>query len=134
MNPQDHPLAGGVLIGVAIVLSTFAQLFMKAGMQMLPGLEAAIAGTDMATLVSQWWPMAAWVVSGLFLYGLSMVCWFLVLAKFELSFAYPLLSLGYALVYIGAVLWPRLGETVSLSKSVGIVLIVVGVVLVTRSK
>jgi drug/metabolite transporter (DMT)-like permease len=37
---------------------------------------------------------------------------------------------GYILVYLGAVLWPRIGEAFTLEKTAGIVLIMLGVALV----
>ena len=111
----------------SVVLSACAQLFMKAGMLDLHGLGADFAGPGLELL-----PAVAWVLGGLGCYALSMMFWLAALTRYELSMAYPLLSLSYVLVYLGAVWWPRLGETVSYAKTAGIVLIVLGVVLVTR--
>jgi len=47
------------------------------------------------------------------------------------SVAYPMLSIGYVVVAAVSVLW--LGEILSPTKAVGIALICVGVVLVSRS-
>lgn len=78
-------------------------------------------------------PVAAWVLAGLVLYATSMLTWMGALAKYDLSLAYPMLGLSYILVYVGAVIWPRLHETISVSKTVGILLVLAGVFLVTRS-
>jgi undecaprenyl phosphate-alpha-L-ara4N flippase subunit ArnF len=112
----------------SVVLSACAQLFMKVGMLDLHGLGAGFAGPWPELL-----PAVAWVLGGLGCYALSMMFWLAALTRYELSMAYPLLSLSYVLVYLGAVWWPRLGETVSFAKTAGIVLIVLGVVLVTRT-
>ena len=74
------------------------------------------------------------IILGLAAYGISMLLWMMALAKYELSFAYPILSTSYILVYLGAVLLPQLNETVSTAKTIGIILIVIGVIFVTRSK
>ena len=63
-----------------------------------------------------------------------MLLWMMALANYELSFAYPMLSTSYILVYLGAVLLPQRNETVSAAKTIGIILIVTGVIFVTRSK
>ena len=115
----------------SVVLSACAQLLMKAGMLDLHGL-----GADFAYIADpgpELLPAVVWVLGGLGCYALSMMFWLAALTRYELSMAYPLLSLSYVLVYLGAVWWPRLGETVSFAKTVGIVLIVLGVVLVTRT-
>jgi multidrug transporter EmrE-like cation transporter len=64
-------------------------------------------------------------------YGTSVVAWLAALTKAPVSTAYPMLSLGYVAVAWASVLW--LGETLSAGKIVGIALICIGVVLVSRS-
>lgn len=120
---------------ISVVLSAFAQLLMKSGMLALstlepstlqnPGLEMVhIPGIQIAF---------AWVVAGLSSYAVSMLFWMAALARYELSLAYPMLSLSYVLVYIGAALWPGFNESITSLRTGGIVLIVIGVILVTRS-
>ena len=63
---------------------------------------------------------------------------FLILAFFSSSAIWLLLEAEFlaitlVLVYVGAVIWPRLHETLSVSKTIGILLILAGVFLVTRS-
>ena len=60
--------------------------------------------------------------------------WLAVLARYPLSFAYPMLSLSYVLVYVGATHWPLLGEAPSPLRTLGTLLILTGVGLVTRTK
>lgn len=67
------------------------------------------------------------IIIGLFCYAASMATWVLALAKFELNFAYPLLSLGYVVVYIGAFYWPGIEETISWNKTIGLALVIAGV-------
>lgn len=71
------------------------------------------------------------VMSGLFLYGISFLLWVKVLTKLELSYAYPLVSLGYVLVVVCS--YFLFHESISLQRVCGIIVIIAGVVLVARS-
>ena len=125
MTKDRDRLKSILFVCASFVLSACAQLFMKAGMLDLHGLVSF----EFSALL----PSLLWVAGGLCSYAFSMLFWMAALARYELSLAYPMLSLSYVLVYIGAVQWARLGEHVSLLKTVGILLIVLGVLLVTRS-
>ena len=127
MNPPEKHRFGLALLATSIVLSAVGQLFMKLGMQELrASLAAAAAAQSLA-------PPMAWVACGLTAYGLSMLAWLLALLRYPLSFAYPLLSLSYLLVYVGATQWDRLHETASPARTLGTLLILIGVVFVYGS-
>lgn len=126
----DH-WKGIMLIACSIILSAAAQLFMKIGMLEASGIDILFSLQGLSDNVAQILPAVLWVISGLMFYVISMLVWLLILSKYELSLAYPLLSLSYVLVYIAAVLWPRLHESISVSKTFGILLILAGVYLVT---
>lgn len=127
---------GMIFVACSVVLSACAQLLMKFGMLTL----AAAGGWSIESFgplsLSEPALQAAllWVLAGLFSYATSMLFWMAALARYELSLAYPMLSLSYVLVYIGAALLPGYLESFSVLRSAGIVLIVIGVILVTRSK
>jgi len=133
VNTQHGQRRGMIFIFASVVLSACAQLFLKAGM-----LEVAMHDLPrhLANMAGHWplfLPAISWLGLGLLCYAVSMLFWMAALAKYELSLAYPMLSLSYVLVYFVAVAWPRLGESVSMSKTMGIVFIVAGVILVTYS-
>jgi undecaprenyl phosphate-alpha-L-ara4N flippase subunit ArnE len=65
------------------------------------------------------------------LFGVATVCWLLALRRLDISYAYPLLSLGYVLVTALAAL--LLGEHVSRSHWLAIGLITCGAALVAGS-
>jgi len=117
------------LIVVSVACSAFAQMALKTGMS-----DAAVQ----AALAAQNWPELVWrslinvyTVSGLGLYGLSVMMWLLVLARIDVSVAYPFVGLGFILTMVlGAVL---LHEPVGLMRVVGTLLVAVGVVLISRS-
>lgn len=124
-----HEYHGLWLIVSSVLLGSTAQLLLKIGVNLLP---ADILQQSFIALLKLEAP--AWIAGGLACYGLSLLLWMLALSRYELSFAYPLLSISYILVYLGAVWLPSLSETVSVSKTLGILLIVAGVILVTRSQ
>lgn len=115
---------------VSIVLVSVAQVSMKSGMLALPNISMT-HWPPLSTLM-EGWPAIA-VLFGIICYGLSMVCWFMVLRYLPLSCAYPLISLSYALVYLAAVFLPWLNEPMSLRKNLGVLMIMLGVWLVSRN-
>lgn len=71
------------------------------------------------------------VMTGILLYGLSFVLWIKVLSKVELSYAYPLASLGYIVIMLFSYFYFK--EEISLYRAFGVFLIVIGVIFVARS-
>lgn len=64
--------------------------------------------------------------SGLIAYALSTVCWLAILSKVDLSFAYPMISIGYvAVLLMGALVF---GEEVTLLRWLGVLLIGIGII------
>jgi drug/metabolite transporter (DMT)-like permease len=70
------------------------------------------------------------VLLGLLCYAISLVFWLGALSRVELSRAYPMLSIGYIAVFIFS--GPLLGESMSLLKLLGTLLVVGGLFLVMR--
>jgi multidrug transporter EmrE-like cation transporter len=62
---------------------------------------------------------------------LASLTWIAALSKFELSFAYPFMSLSFVLVF--ALSWYFFGETFTWAKVVGLALIVAGVTISVRN-
>ena len=72
------------------------------------------------------------VFIGMIAYGLSAVCWLSILSKVELSFAYPMISMGYvAILFMG---WLGFGEEVSWLRWVGVFLISLGILAIYSEK
>ena len=72
------------------------------------------------------------VVAGLTIYLLGSACWIVAVAQQEISFLYPLSSLNYVLVVVASVTFFH--EAISLRRSLGLSLIVLGMVLMNRRK
>jgi multidrug transporter EmrE-like cation transporter len=118
-----------ILILTGVGLNAAAQLLLKVAARPLGHLSGFDLETLRYSVSSLGASPAFW--AGMLCYGTSVCVWLAALAKAPVSTAYPMLSLGYIVVAAVSVLW--LGETLSPAKALGIVLICVGVVLVSRS-
>jgi undecaprenyl phosphate-alpha-L-ara4N flippase subunit ArnF len=117
--PQGFTLAMG-----SVMLVSGAQLGMRWSMLRLPQpsrwLPSLHAGSiDGLAVIC--------VLVAIFAYGLSMLCWLAALRHLPLSRAYSLLSLSYVLVYLLAAVLPFFNEALTLPRTVGVTLIVLGV-------
>ncbi|MDE2305420.1 MAG: EamA family transporter [Gammaproteobacteria bacterium] len=117
-----------LLILSGVGLNAAAQLVLKVATRPL----ATFTRFDTATLLASIGLLARsppfWV--GMACYGASLCVWLAALSRAPVSVAYPMLSLGYVVVAFASVWW--LGESFSPVKLIGIALICVGVVLVSR--
>jgi len=59
------------------------------------------------------------------------IVWILALSRVDVSIAYPMLSIGYVVNALAA--WSLLGEALTTQRVVGIGIIIVGVVVLSRS-
>lgn len=134
MTRADRSGRDSGVLATSIASSAIAQLCMKAGMVSLHTASGPLNSMSdgVTSLIAT--GAGAWVFAGLVFYGISMVAWLRVLAVFALSYAYPLLSVSYVLVYAGAAAWPRLAEPMSLAGTCGVMLVVAGICLVTGSR
>ncbi|CDQ38863.1 MULTISPECIES: EamA family transporter [Virgibacillus] len=68
-----------------------------------------------------------WILSGLFSAFLAALCWMAAMTKFDISYAYPFMSLSFVLVFILSALF--FGEPVSAQKIIGFSLVIVGIII-----
>lgn len=105
----------------SVLLVSVAQLGMRWSMSRLPQPDQWLnAHIDLAAI--------AVVLAAIFAYALSMLCWLAALRDLPLGRAYSLLSISYALVYLSAASLPLFNEHFSLSKSLGVALVILGVI------
>ncbi len=116
------------LIMVDVALNVTGQLSLKHGMSKLGNFALSLNTLPPVFLQAAFNP---YVLLGLLCYGLGFMVWLVVLAKAEVSYAYPLISLGY--VFTAILARVLIGEAVSLTRMAGILVICVGVFLVARS-
>ena len=122
------------MLSLSVVLSACAQLFMKVSMIQLQLHDDVDINFALFFIIIENNTVLLWLIGGLACYALSMLSWMFALTKYELSFAYPFLGITYILVYFGAVYWSQIGEQLTWQRSVGIALILIGVVFVNYKK
>ncbi|KIF83715.1 DMT family transporter [Noviherbaspirillum autotrophicum] len=117
-----------VLVLVSVSMSSAAQIFLKYGMAS-PSMQSALQQGGIAICMAVLTNLH--ILGGLTLYALGAVVWLGVLARIDVSIAYPFVALGFILTMILAAL--TLGETIGTLRIAGTILIAAGAVLVTRS-
>ena len=116
------------LLMTGVLLNAGAQLLLKAGTNSVGVFEFS-----RDNLLPVGWKLATepHIVGGLACYVISVMVWIMALSRVEVSIAYPLLSVGYVVNAIAA--YYLFGEAVTPMRLAGIAVIIIGVVLVTRS-
>lgn len=116
------------LILFSVSCSAFAQILLKTGMSTPAVLEAIAARDNLLTAASI--IGNGWVVGGLALYFFGAVVWLFVLARVEVSFAYPFVGLGFIVtLLLGRLL---MGDVITLTRVIGTVLVAAGVLLIAK--
>lgn len=116
------------LILAGVLLNAFAQLLLKAGMTQIGEFEFTLHNTlPIAGKVAVNLP----ILTGLSFYVASVVVWLLVLSRVQVSFAYPMLSIGYIVNAVAA--YYLFGEPLTSLRLLGIFIIIAGVYLVAQS-
>ena len=119
------PIIGMAL--AAILLTTIGQAMLKHGMDGIGGI--AVPGSGLLASVQEI-VTAPFILGGFALIALSIPVWLHVLSRLPLSVAHPLVSVGYVIsVGIGVVI---LKEALTPLRIVGVALIILGVVAVSR--
>ncbi|MDC7675459.1 EamA family transporter [Asticcacaulis machinosus] len=121
MNLQ---LVAPILLSVA--LSSGSQIILKKGM-VAPAMQASLQSGNMLAIALAI-ITSPLVIGGLFCFGLSAIVWLFVLSKVPLSSAYPFVALGIVVtVAAGMTIF---GETITVTKSIGVGFVVLGILCV----
>ncbi len=120
-----------LMIFISVLLLSAGELLLKKGMLMINDVNLYSKGI-MGLLYSFMYIFSnVYVFSGFFLIGISSLIWLMILSKVELSYAYPMVSIGYVLVAIFS--WIFFKENLSVLRWFGIAMICGGVYLISRS-
>lgn len=111
----------------SILLSSTAHVLLKKGTS-----NAADLAVHGQPLLAHIWGTATnpWVLSGMSLHVGALVVWLWALSRVDVSFAYPFLAVGYVLVSLLA--WQWLGETITPTKILGMIIIIIGIIVLSR--
>jgi drug/metabolite transporter (DMT)-like permease len=113
-------MIGWLALGGSILLGSSAQIFLKRGVSDGPG-KRAFHG-----YLSPW--VVAWGIS----FVVATALWLTALVHIDISYAYPLLGVGYLLVVLMAALF--LNEKISSRRWLAMLIIAAGAVIVARSR
>ncbi len=116
------------LILAGVLLNALAQLTLKQGMRSIGHFSFSMESLLKMVLTIGLNPF---VLAGLACYVISVVIWLLVLSRVEVSYAYPLLSVGYIVTALAG--WLLFDEGMDLTRWMGIGVICCGVWLITRT-
>jgi drug/metabolite transporter (DMT)-like permease len=120
-------VAGFAYILGTVLFTVYGQIVLKWRVAKAGALPAAFSQTIFFLVSIIWDP---WVLSGIVAGFLAFLCWMAALTKFELSYAYPFMSLSFLLVLVlSAILFQ---EPLTVSKVVGVGLIVAGIIIGSR--
>jgi multidrug transporter EmrE-like cation transporter len=117
------------IILLSVTLSASAQVVLKSGMSD-PSVQRALTAPSLTSVIAAIVGTPR-VLAGILLYVAGAAVWVLVLARVEVSFAYPFVGLGCVLTMLGG--WLLLGESLTIARGLGTILVASGVVLIARS-
>ncbi len=116
------------LILTGVFLNAAAQICLKQGMKTIGHFDFVLENvvpTGIRVITN------GYVLSGIVCYVVSVVVWLMVLSRVDVSYAYPLLSVGYIVTaFAGKAFF---GEALTPVRWAGIFVICFGVYLITRS-
>ena len=120
-------LANILIILSSILMSSTAHVLLKKG-----AMSVAAIGADNQTLLTNVWITATnpWVIGGMCLHVGALFVWMWALSRVDVLFAYPFLAVGYVIVSLLA--WQWLGEEVTPTRLLGMVIIVIGIIVLSR--
>jgi drug/metabolite transporter (DMT)-like permease len=118
-----------ILVIICIFFGAFGQISMKKGMTQLEKIDSISDLFQLSVIVDM---LTNWyIIVGLLLYAIAAFLWLGALSSLDVSYMYPMLSVGYIITAILAFILFK--EDVTLLRWVGIVLIVAGCFLVGRT-
>jgi len=117
-----------ILLGMAILTAVLSQLLFKQGVSELGNMKFSVSNTGLMIANVFRNPF---LLTGLFFYGISFILWLFVLSKIKLSVVYPITSMNFVLVIIAS--YYLFDEKLSLFQYAGILLIIVGVLALSKA-
>jgi multidrug transporter EmrE-like cation transporter len=120
-------LSSFLLILIGVLLNAGAQLLLKAGTRVI-----GVISTDRGNVLHLVTTIGTepHILAGLAFYVFSVGIWIVALSRVDVMIAYPMLSIGY--VVNALIAWQLFGEPLTATRMVGIGIIILGVVVISR--
>ena|SRR5271157_391662 len=117
------------LVLICVLAGAAGQILWKEGMS---GMGRINEMGDLLQLKTVWDIFTnKFIIFGIILYAISVFLWLGAMSTLDVSFMYPLLSLGYIVTAILAFVF--IGENITLLRWAGIVVIIAGCFMITKS-
>jgi multidrug transporter EmrE-like cation transporter len=116
------------VILAGVFLNAFAQVLLKRGMLGIGYFEFHFQ--SLFPVIKKV-AINPYILSGLASYVISVAIWLLVLARVEVSYAYPFLSVGYVVITLAS--YFVFQENLSWMRGLGVAVIVLGVLLLSQT-
>ncbi len=118
---------GYIYILLTIIFTVYGQLILKWRI----GLKGAIPEENFEKLIyfkNLFFDL--WILSGFAAAFIASLAWMATLTKFELSYAYPFMSMSFVLVFFASVF--LFNDAVTWQKVTGLILIISGLIVMTH--
>jgi drug/metabolite transporter (DMT)-like permease len=116
-----------ILLGVSIIATVLSQLLFKKGMVLAGDINFSLKNI---LFLIKYIITNPFLLSGIFLYGVSFILWLMVLSRLKLSMVYPITSLNFILVVAAS--YFIYNEQLTALQYGGIFLIITGIVLLAK--
>lgn len=120
MNPYFYILG-------TLIFTIYGQIILKWRLNQLGNLPESFKEKIFFLLKTIFDP---YILSGFVAAFLASICWMAAMTQFEITKAYPFMSLAPALVFIIGILF--LGETFTIGKIIGLALIILGTIVTVK--
>lgn len=117
-----------LLILVSVLLNTTANLFIRKGASEFSFENLSI---EKIIILFTHVTLNPFIIAGISSFVLSLVLWIIVVSKLEASYAVPFMSLSY--IFLAFFSWLFLHENISPLRLLGIVVIILGVFILSKS-
>ena len=120
-------VSGLIIVLIVVLISSVGQIMLKQGVSNVGGLKLSeIFSLKLFSVL--FYPL---IFFGILFYAGAMILWLVGLSTMDVSFMYPLISMGYIITTFFAVVF--LNEQVTLVRWLGVILIVLGAFLILRT-
>lgn len=116
-----------IYILISVITGAVGQVMLKKGMTTLGPLVISLKEIPPLVLKIA---MNPFIFFGLLIYVGGILFWLVALSRVDLSFAYPFASLSYVLMFLAS--WLFLNEQITMLRIIGSLVIILGVVIVSR--